>query len=402
MAATAESCTGGLVAGLLTEIPGSSYMLERGFVVYSNAAKQELLGVPADMLVSHGAVSEQTAVAMAEGALRASRAEVAVSVTGIAGPDGGTAAKPIGLVHFACARRGSRRSRARSGLAPSAARRCGSPRSGSRSIFSRRQATPKPGRIDVFAGGAHRLQQNWPRPGAHACANLWDAEGGGVTHLKPDGANTCEKFILPTERVYSPPVARAMGGLFSRMKQMTDLSKTLCAVLLCCGFAGSAVAATDTTPNGSTNSQTAAPSTQPPAHVSQKLRDDLTKAGFKDITIMPSSFLVRAKDSQGNPMMMVINPDSVTEVTAQSAPAASGAMKKARISASNTTGSASNATALRRIRPPSPQRRRRSNKQGRRVASGAPACPESSFSALGSHHRVALRTFLRWKSDLSP
>ncbi len=106
MAATAESCTGGLVAGLLTEIPGSSYMLERGFVVYSNAAKQELLGVPADMLVSHGAVSEQTAVAMAEGALRASRAEIAVSVTGIAGPDGGTAAKPIGLVHFACARRG--------------------------------------------------------------------------------------------------------------------------------------------------------------------------------------------------------------------------------------------------------------------------------------------------------
>ena len=106
MAATAESCTGGLVAGLLTEIPGSSDMLERGFVVYSNAAKQELLGVPAETLVSHGAVSEQTAVAMAEGALRASRAEVAISVTGIAGPDGGTDTKPVGLVHFACARRG--------------------------------------------------------------------------------------------------------------------------------------------------------------------------------------------------------------------------------------------------------------------------------------------------------
>src|ERR1700734_3413926 len=90
MAATAESCTGGLIAGLLTEIPGSSNMLERGFVVYSNAAKQELLGVPAETLTRHGAVSEQTAVAMAEGALRASRAEVAVSVTGIAGPDGGT------------------------------------------------------------------------------------------------------------------------------------------------------------------------------------------------------------------------------------------------------------------------------------------------------------------------
>ena len=81
-------------------------MLERGFVVYSNAAKQELLGVPAETLVNHGAVSERTAVAMAEGALRASRAEVAVSVTGIAGPDGGSAEKPVGLVHFACARRG--------------------------------------------------------------------------------------------------------------------------------------------------------------------------------------------------------------------------------------------------------------------------------------------------------
>ncbi len=106
MAATAESCTGGLIAGLLTEIAGSSHMLERGFVVYSNAAKQELLGVPAETLVNHGAVSERTAVAMAEGALRASRAEVAVSVTGIAGPDGGSAEKPVGLVHFACARRG--------------------------------------------------------------------------------------------------------------------------------------------------------------------------------------------------------------------------------------------------------------------------------------------------------
>jgi nicotinamide-nucleotide amidase len=106
MATTAESCTGGLIAGLLTEIPGSSNVLERGFVVYSNAAKEELLGVPAETLASYGAVSGETARAMAEGALRASRAEVAVSVTGIAGPDGGTAAKPVGLVHFACARRG--------------------------------------------------------------------------------------------------------------------------------------------------------------------------------------------------------------------------------------------------------------------------------------------------------
>ena len=107
MIATAESCTGGLIAGLLTEIPGSSNVLERGFVAYSNAAKQALLGVPAETLATHGAVSSEAARAMAEGALANSRAEVAVSVTGIAGPDGGTAAKPVGLVHFACARRGS-------------------------------------------------------------------------------------------------------------------------------------------------------------------------------------------------------------------------------------------------------------------------------------------------------
>src|SRR5215469_1211686 len=87
MAATAESCTGGLIAGLLTEIPGSSNVLERGFVVYSNAAKEELLGVPAETLERRGAVSSETARAMAEGALKTSRADVAVSVTGIAGPD---------------------------------------------------------------------------------------------------------------------------------------------------------------------------------------------------------------------------------------------------------------------------------------------------------------------------
>ena len=145
MAATAKSCTGGLIAALLTEIPGSSNMLERGFVVYSNAAKQELLGVPAETLTKHGAVSGETAVAMAEGALRASRADVAVSVTGIAGPDGGTAAKPVGLVHFACARRGSGRRRARSGSATSAARLSGSPRSGSGSNCSRRRLATNPG-----------------------------------------------------------------------------------------------------------------------------------------------------------------------------------------------------------------------------------------------------------------
>ncbi len=82
-------------------------MLERGFVVYSNEAKEELLGVPAETIFREGAVSEATARAMAEGALLASRADVAVSVTGVAGPDGGTAAKPVGLVHFACTRRGA-------------------------------------------------------------------------------------------------------------------------------------------------------------------------------------------------------------------------------------------------------------------------------------------------------
>lgn len=101
--ATAESCTGGLVAAALTAIPGSSAVVDRGWVTYSNAAKHELLGVPYALIEAHGAVSEPVARAMAEGALARAAAEVAVSVTGIAGPGGATATKPEGLVHFACA-----------------------------------------------------------------------------------------------------------------------------------------------------------------------------------------------------------------------------------------------------------------------------------------------------------
>jgi nicotinamide-nucleotide amidase len=103
--ATAESCTGGLVAGAITDIPGASYVFDRGFVVYSNAAKHELLGVARELIATHGAVSAEVARAMAHGALMRSFADIAVAVTGIAGPEGGTAEKPVGLVHFACARR---------------------------------------------------------------------------------------------------------------------------------------------------------------------------------------------------------------------------------------------------------------------------------------------------------
>jgi nicotinamide-nucleotide amidase len=104
---TAESCTGGLIAGALTEIAGSSDVVERGLVTYSNAAKTELLGVPAALIETEGAVSEAVARAMAEGALvRTQAAELSLAVTGIAGPGGGSAAKPVGLVYLAAARRG--------------------------------------------------------------------------------------------------------------------------------------------------------------------------------------------------------------------------------------------------------------------------------------------------------
>ncbi|OYV32691.1 MAG: damage-inducible protein CinA [Rhodospirillales bacterium 20-64-7] len=101
--ATAESCTGGLLAGAITEIPGSSAVLDRGFVTYSNAAKSELLGVPPNLIESVGAVSEAVALRMATGAKQRAGVDVAVSITGIAGPDGGTPEKPVGTVWFGLA-----------------------------------------------------------------------------------------------------------------------------------------------------------------------------------------------------------------------------------------------------------------------------------------------------------
>ncbi len=103
---TAESCTGGGLAEILTRIPGSSAWFERGFVTYSNESKNELLSVPLDTLEQHGAVSKETAIAMAEGAIENSHADYSVSITGIAGPDGGTEDKPVGTICFAWCKRG--------------------------------------------------------------------------------------------------------------------------------------------------------------------------------------------------------------------------------------------------------------------------------------------------------
>jgi nicotinamide-nucleotide amidase len=104
--ATAESCTGGLISACLTDIAGSSSVFERGFVTYSNEAKEEILGVPAEIILEQGAVSDAVVTAMADGALENSLADISVAVTGIAGPTGGSADKPVGLVYLATARRG--------------------------------------------------------------------------------------------------------------------------------------------------------------------------------------------------------------------------------------------------------------------------------------------------------
>lgn len=106
MAATAESCTGGMIIAALTDIPGSSAAVDRGFITYSNEAKMEMLGVSEATLAAHGAVSEETALEMATGAMKRSRASIALAVTGIAGPDGGSPEKPVGLVWFGLALRG--------------------------------------------------------------------------------------------------------------------------------------------------------------------------------------------------------------------------------------------------------------------------------------------------------
>ncbi|MCV9965349.1 CinA family protein [Pararhizobium sp. BT-229] len=106
MVATAESCTGGLIVGALTEVSGSSMVVDRGFVTYSNDAKIQMLGVDLATLAAHGAVSRQTAIEMVRGALTHSKADLAVAVTGIAGPGGGSVEKPVGLVHLAAASRG--------------------------------------------------------------------------------------------------------------------------------------------------------------------------------------------------------------------------------------------------------------------------------------------------------
>ena len=142
MVATAESCTGGLVAGALTDIAGSSAVVDRGFVTYTNEAKQQMLGVPPTTLEKFGAVSRETAEAMAHGALGHAQADLAVSITGIAGPGGGSPEKPVGLVHFAAASRGGRADPSRAAL---------------------RRHRPRRGAAALGAAGAGDADANLPR-----------------------------------------------------------------------------------------------------------------------------------------------------------------------------------------------------------------------------------------------
>ena len=133
--ATAESCTGGLIAAALTHVPGSSDVVDRGFVTYSNEAKTEMLGVPPALIAAHGAVSQPVAAAMAEGAVARSNADIAVSVTGVAGPGGGSPDKPVGLVWFGCARRGEPAQDGSPASSQGTAQRCGQQRWRSRSNY---------------------------------------------------------------------------------------------------------------------------------------------------------------------------------------------------------------------------------------------------------------------------
>ena len=175
--ATAESCTAGLVAGTLTEIPGVSSILDRGFITYSNQAKQDMLGVSAATLKVYGAVSRETAEEMARGVLAHAPVDLAVSVTGIAGPDGGSAEKPVGLVHFGAAARGgqagSRREalrQYRAGRGAQAISAAGLPHAARSSGRRRLRALPEPNWSRIAFRRFHRrVSRTLPQSGGMRC-----------------------------------------------------------------------------------------------------------------------------------------------------------------------------------------------------------------------------------------